>query len=298
MASRHGDDIAVPPEAEFVFADRLPLATSYANWLSGAAIERGLIGPREADRLWSRHLLNCAALTALIPAGSRMVDIGSGAGLPGLVIAIARPDVEVICVDSMLRRIAFLEEVIGDLGLTNVQIRRARAEDLGKRGVIGGVIKADVVTARAVGSVERLAQWAGPLLTRQGALLALKGSAVTEELSAAWPILRRIGFGGPAELFEVDVAPAGDMSVEIAADMPAQGVPAHDDAPTASTAGRFTVMRTARWLADSIGPVSVQEQDGAMEPPTVDAGTTQSASTPTATVLRILRSPLSNSATE
>src|SRR5258708_14948281 len=118
-----------PGLALAIFGDRLPLAVRYVDWLAGAGVERGLIGPREADRLWERHVLNCAAVAALIPPGSSIVDIGSGAGLPGVVLAIARPDLKITLVEPMLRRTAFLESVVTDLGLTSVKVDRARAED-------------------------------------------------------------------------------------------------------------------------------------------------------------------------
>jgi 16S rRNA (guanine527-N7)-methyltransferase len=182
---------APPSSSAAVFGERLPLATRFAAWLAGAGVERGLVGPRETDRLWDRHLLNCAVVEALIPTGASVIDIGSGAGLPGVPLAIARPDLTVVLVESMLRRSAFLTEVVADLGLAEVAVRRARAEDLARSLTEGEL--ADVVTARAVAPIEKLARWALPLTRPDGAVLALKGVGAAQEVSAAWPMLRRLG---------------------------------------------------------------------------------------------------------
>jgi 16S rRNA (guanine527-N7)-methyltransferase len=186
-----------------MFGDRLPLAERYAGWLVGPGVERGLIGPHEGERLWDRHLVNCAAAAALIPMGSSVVDLGSGAGLPGIVLAIARPDLAVTLVESMLRRTAFLEVVVADLGLTGVQVRRARAEELKKPR-----LQADVVSARAVAPVDRLAALAAPLLRPGGQLLALKGAGVVEEVSSGWASVRRAGMVDDAALLTVRAAAA------------------------------------------------------------------------------------------
>ena len=160
-----------PPRlAQALFGARLPLAERYAWWLAGAGVERGLIGPREAERLWPRHLVNCVAVAALIPPGSHVVDVGSGAGLPGIVLALARPDLQITLVEPMQRRVAFLEEVRSDLSLHGVEIRRARADELAS-----AKLDADVVTARAVAPVDRLSVLAAPLLRGGGQLLAIKG---------------------------------------------------------------------------------------------------------------------------
>lgn len=148
---------------------------------------RGLLGPREVPRIWDRHVLNCAVLTQLLPGGTRVCDIGSGAGLPGLVLAIARPDLSVVLLEPLLRRYDFLVETVEALSLTNVTVRRARAEDL------HGELAVPVVTARAVASLDRLAAWALPLLAPGGQLLALKGASAESELRGAAPTLRRLG---------------------------------------------------------------------------------------------------------
>jgi 16S rRNA (guanine527-N7)-methyltransferase len=190
-----------PALARAVFGDRLPLAVRYSEWLAGAGVERGLIGPRETGRLWERHLLNCAAVAALIPLASTVVDLGSGAGLPGVVLAIVRPDLRITLVEPMLRRTAFLDSVVADLGLTSVQIRRARAQDLPK-----GTPRVDVVTARAVARIDQLAALAAPSLRPRGKLLAIKGAGVRAELAAGWPGVQRAHMAREVGLFSVRAA--------------------------------------------------------------------------------------------
>lgn len=178
---------APPPLAAALFGDRLALAARYSQWLATVGVERGLVGPREAARVWDRHLLNCAAVSALIPHGATVVDVGSGAGLPGLPLAIARPDLRVTLVESMLRRTAFLAEVVADLSLDAVEVRRARAEELPESAF------ADVVTARAVAPIEKLASWALPLAKPSGIVVALKGAGAADEVGASWRALERSG---------------------------------------------------------------------------------------------------------
>jgi 16S rRNA (guanine527-N7)-methyltransferase len=210
-----GVDIVSPPPPELaraVFGARLPLAERYAWWLACAGVERGLIGPREAERLWLRHLLNCAAVAALIPRGSHVVDLGSGAGLPGIVLAIARPDLQITLVEPMQRRITFLDEVLEDLALGGVDTRRASADELAT-----AKLNAAVVTARAVAPVSRLASLAAPLLRVGGQLLAIKGSAVAEEVSAGWSEVQRAGMNRDVALLAIvaaaEVAPSGDAGL-------------------------------------------------------------------------------------
>jgi 16S rRNA (guanine527-N7)-methyltransferase len=175
-------------------SERLPLAEAYAASLATDGVVRGLIGPREAPRLWERHLLNCAVLGEAIPLEVTVCDIGSGAGLPGLVLAIARPDLRLTLVEPLLRRTAYLEQVVGELGLANVEVRRDRAEALhGQRTF-------DVVTSRAVAPLERLLGWSMPLVAPQGALVAMKGSSLEDELAAAAATLRRLGCATPERL--------------------------------------------------------------------------------------------------
>jgi 16S rRNA (guanine527-N7)-methyltransferase len=176
-----------PAAAAAVFGPALPLAERYADLLAGPGIVRGLIGPREAGRLWERHLLNCAVVAELIPRPSSLVDIGSGAGLPGIVLAMLLPDVQVTLLEPMARRVTFLGECVAELNLGNVAIRRARAEE------VAGEFAADVVTARAVAPLGRLAGLAVPLLRPGGTVLALKGEQAAAEAKAAGPELRRLG---------------------------------------------------------------------------------------------------------
>lgn len=183
---------SAPEVARRVFAvERLPLVERYAELLAGEGVVRGLIGPREAPRLWSRHLLNCGVLSELVPASATLCDIGTGAGLPGLVLAIARPDVQVTLVEPLLRRTVFLELVIEDLGLDNVEVVRARAEALHGERTYG------VVTSRAVAPLERLLGWSMPLVAADGALIAMKGSSVHEELEEASALLSELRVAPP-----------------------------------------------------------------------------------------------------
>jgi 16S rRNA (guanine527-N7)-methyltransferase len=151
-------------------------------------VTRGLIGPRETGRLWDRHLLNCAPVADLLPLRGTLVDIGSGAGLPGIVLAMLRPALDVILLEPLLRRSVFLDECVTELGLTNTTVVRARAEDKAARH-----IRADIATARAVAPLDRLTGWAAPLLRPGGELLAIKGQTAEAELAAARPVLSRLG---------------------------------------------------------------------------------------------------------
>lgn len=167
-----------PPAAEAVFGNRLGLAVSYATLLADAGVERGLLGPREVDRLWDRHILNSAAVGELIADSVRVVDVGSGAGLPGIPLAIARPDLEVSLVEPMLRRTDFLAETIAALGI-GVKVVRGRAEDAVVRTDLSD---ADVVVSRAVASLDKLTNWCLPLLRVGGTMLALKGERAADEI--------------------------------------------------------------------------------------------------------------------
>jgi 16S rRNA (guanine527-N7)-methyltransferase len=171
--------------AQRVFSDALPTAVAYAGLLATEGIVRGLIGPREVPRLWERHLLNCAVVTDAVERGSSVCDIGSGAGLPGLVMAIRRPDLQITLVEPLLRRTTFLEEAVGQLGLANVRVHRGRAEDL------HGVASFDVVTSRAVAPMDRLSRWSLPLVRSGGSFLAMKGSAAETEIAAAAGIISK-----------------------------------------------------------------------------------------------------------
>lgn len=190
-----------PRSATTLFGDRLPVVERYATLLATDGVVRGLIGPRESPRLWSRHVVNCGLLARAVPAGSSVADIGSGAGLPGLVVAIARPDAQVTLVEPLLRRTSFLSEVVAELGLPNVVVRRGRAD------VLHGEEAFDVVTARAVAPLSRLLEWCMPLVAPTGALLAMKGEGAADEIAAARTVLRRLGCAEPtAEVHGEDLA--------------------------------------------------------------------------------------------
>lgn len=168
----------VPAVAAHVFGSGLDGACRYAELLVEHGVERGLIGPREVDRLWDRHLLNSAVISEQVPEGARVLDIGSGAGLPGIALALARPDLDVVLVDPMARRVHWLEEVVHILDLP-VAVVRGRAETKDVRAALSG---ADVVTARAVAPLGKLAEWCLPLLRPHGLLVAMKGESAAEEL--------------------------------------------------------------------------------------------------------------------
>lgn len=178
-----------------VFGARLPLALRFVEHLTTSGVERGLIGPREAARIWDRHVLNCAVVAELVPDGSRLVDVGSGAGLPGIPLSLARPDLGIVLVEPLARRVAWLREVIADLGLP-VEVERGRAEETSVRRRWEG---ADVVTARAVAPLARLAGWCLPLLRPGGVMLAVKGVTASSEIERDGAAVRRAG-GGQARI--------------------------------------------------------------------------------------------------
>jgi 16S rRNA (guanine527-N7)-methyltransferase len=183
----------VPRETDTVaeiFGGRVSLARRYVELLATSGVERGLIGPREVPRLWERHVLNCAVVAELVPPAATLIDVGSGAGLPGIPLALARPDLEVTLLEPLLRRTTWLEEILADLELKNVTVLRDRAETAAAAG-----FRADVVTARAVAPLDRLAGWCLPLARPGGLLLALKGASALEELTAAASELHRFGAG-------------------------------------------------------------------------------------------------------
>lgn len=168
----------VPDAAVNVFGQRRDIAERYAILLASAGVERGLLGPREVGRLWDRHLLNSAAVGELLDQGARIVDIGSGAGLPGIPLAIARPDLDVVLVEPMLRRSEFLKEVVTQLGLP-IEVIRGRAEEANIRARIG---ERDAAVSRAVAALDKLTKWSMPLLRPEGRMLAIKGERARDEI--------------------------------------------------------------------------------------------------------------------
>ncbi|MEV4654559.1 16S rRNA (guanine(527)-N(7))-methyltransferase RsmG [Micromonospora sp. NPDC049301] len=190
------------PAALTLLGDRLDVAAAYAELLATDGVIRGLIGPREAPRIWDRHLLNCAAVAERIPADATVLDVGSGAGLPGLVLAIARPDLTVTLIEPLARRTSFLIEVVERLGLTrSVRVFRGRADEAASGSSGREPISGDVVTARAVAPLDRLAAWSLPLAVRGGRLLALKGASAAEEINEHAEVVARLGGGEPTVHF-------------------------------------------------------------------------------------------------
>lgn len=176
---------AVPSCAHEIFGERLELAEKYAEHLATTGVEWGLIGPRELDKLWTRHILNCAVVAPLIHDGDVVGDIGSGAGLPGLVLALAQPNASFVLIEAMERRVDWLHMVVDDLGITNVRVVRGRVEELVDDEVFS------VVTARAVKALNVLVEWSAPVLGPGGRLLAIKGQKAEEEIQKANKIIKR-----------------------------------------------------------------------------------------------------------
>src|ERR1700761_657566 len=191
-----------PAVAAQLFGPALPQALEFASLLATDGVERGLLGPREVPRLWERHLLNCAVVAELLPDGADVVDVGSGAGLPGIVLALLRPATRITLLEPMLRRTVFLEECVARLDLPRVTVRRGRAEDL------AGQIGADVATSRAVAPLERLIPLSVGVIRAGGTILAIKGRDAAAELEQAGPVLRNLG------VQSADVVQAGQGIVE------------------------------------------------------------------------------------
>ncbi len=222
--SEHAKDHQADPPphvaeaAAALFGDRLPIAIRFAELLIGEGVQRGLIGPREAPRIWERHLLNCAAIGELIPHDARVTDVGSGAGLPGIVLSVARPDLTVTLVEPLARRTTFLSEVVTTLALTRTTVVRSRAEEFGASpAFMTGSLGADVVTARAVAPLDRLAAWCLPLATKGGRVLAIKGDSASEEVEAFGVAIEKLGGGEPTlRLCGVDLLDTPTTVVEFA----------------------------------------------------------------------------------
>ena len=180
-----------PPQvAGEVFGARLPNAIRYAALLAGTGVTHGLIGPREVPRLWDRHILNCAVVGEAMPvAGARVIDVGSGAGLPGVALAIARPDLDVHLIEPMLRRTEWLATCVAELRLANVTVHRGRAD------AYAGSLTGRYVTARAVARLPKLLGWCAPLAESGGEIVVMKGSSAAVELAEAAVLLRSLHLG-------------------------------------------------------------------------------------------------------
>lgn len=216
-----------------MFGDSLPRAEKYAALLTGVGVERGVVGPAEADRIWDRHLLNCGAVARLVPARALVVDLGSGAGLPGVVLAILMPGIKMTLLEPLARRVDFLEECVAVLGLTNVQVVRGRAEEY------AGRLMADVVTSRAVAPLDRLAELSAGLARPGGRVLAIKGSAAEAELTKARPVLGRIG------VTDARIVRVGRVAESLAATVVTFTVPDHRTSGVAGS-GRLATHAVVR----------------------------------------------------
>ena len=183
-------------EPSEVFKDRLLLAEKYHDLLATDGSTRGFIGPREVPRLWERHLINCAVIGDVMDEGATVVDVGSGAGLPGIPLAIARPDLRITLIEPLLKRSVFLQEVVDKLALDNVTVIRGRAEEGPIKKAVAG---ANIVTSRAVAPLGKLAKWSLPLVRRGGEMIAMKGESVHEELARDAADIKKAG-GGKAQV--------------------------------------------------------------------------------------------------
>jgi 16S rRNA (guanine527-N7)-methyltransferase len=215
VANDPGVDVAVEldpwqgdPRLVRFFGAAWTQVAAFHALLVDEGVDRGLVGPREVPRLWERHLLNSAAVVRFLPASGRIVDLGSGAGLPGIVVAAMCPDAEVVLLERMARRTDWLREVAGSLGLANVVVTRARAED------VHGSLFCAAVTARAVAPLERLYSWALPLLEKGGVLVALKGARAQDEVVAAARVGLRLG-GGAAELVSASTIDGAEVTTVV-----------------------------------------------------------------------------------
>ncbi|MFX4286369.1 16S rRNA (guanine(527)-N(7))-methyltransferase RsmG [Janibacter sp. G349] len=177
---------AAPEGARRFFGGRLPRAETFAAVLADTGVSHGLIGPREVPILWERHILNCAVIEDAFDRDARVIDVGSGAGLPGLAVAIARPDLDVHLVEPMQRRTDWLAEAVRVIDLDNVTVHRGRAEEF------HGRLSAPFVTARAVAALDKLARWCCPMVEPGGQLVAMKGRSAEQEVAAATKALRKL----------------------------------------------------------------------------------------------------------
>lgn len=198
--------LAVNPErSREVLGDGYATALRFAELLREHGEVRGLIGPRELDRLWTRHVVNSAAVLEFLPESGSVADVGSGAGLPGVVLAACRPDLRFTLIEPMERRVAWLEFVRDDLNLPNVEVIQGQAQE------VHGRLRFDVVTARAVASLDKLVRWVWPLVAPGGALLAMKGARAMDEVGAATSALRKVG-ATTVRVHDVDLLKDGDRT--------------------------------------------------------------------------------------
>ena len=209
---------AAPAAADTVFGDRLALAERFAAILADTGVSHGLIGPREVPRLWDRHVLNCAVAHQAFPEGASIIDVGSGAGLPGLALAVTRPDLHLHLIEPMLRRTTWLTTTSQELGLNNVTVHRGRAEEF------HGRLSAPYATARAVARIDKLARWTFPLLEDHGVLVALKGEQAEQELEEERAALTTLGMVDAAiRTYGADLLEVPTVTMELTVSAPAVG---------------------------------------------------------------------------
>ncbi|OLT54438.1 16S rRNA (guanine(527)-N(7))-methyltransferase RsmG [Cellulosimicrobium sp. CUA-896] len=190
------------------FGEAYPAVESFAARLRDEGEVRGLIGPRELDRIWDRHILNSAAVVPFLPESGLIADVGSGAGLPGVVVAAMRPRATVYLIEPMERRCAWLAEIVADLGLTNVEIKRGRAEEY------HDAFECDIVTSRAVAALDKLARISLPLLRPGGEMIVLKGRNVSKEIDPARKVLRRLK-GSQPEVIDASTVPGVESTTVV-----------------------------------------------------------------------------------
>jgi 16S rRNA (guanine527-N7)-methyltransferase len=245
-----------PAAARELFGPAIDAVIRYAGMLAGPGVERGLIGPSEAPRLWDRHLMNSAAVAGLLPPESpgepsTVIDLGSGAGLPGIVLALLRPDLRFVLLESMARRVTFLTECVAELDLANVTVHRDRAED------VAGILTADVVVARAVAPLGRLAELALGLTRPGGLVLAIKGSSAADEIARSRPDLRRLGVRD-VEIIRAGAAPDGETGAgQTAGEGSAVATVVRFTAPPAA-ARRDSRSRPSKGRSSRAGPATTQ----------------------------------------